>query len=662
MSVADGRPHRLRFATFEVDAGSRELFRQGRKVKLQEQPFQLLVALLERPGEVLTREELKQRVWPDDTVVDFDRGLNRAINRVRDALGDSAENPRFVETLPRHGYRFIAPVQQLDLTDALPAMDGHTAGVIREPPAGPASRTRTFAGKLALLGAAAVIAVAAALLWNPGHWRDRLTAASPGPQIRSVAVLPFENLSNDPTQEYFADGITDELITDLATLNGVRVISRTSVMPYKGKRQPLPAIAGALGVDAVVEGSVARSNQRVRITAQLLLAREDRHLWAESFERDLGDILAVQRDIAAAIAREIRAHVSPVAGLRRTAINPAAYEDYLQGRFFWNRRNVPDTLTAIGYFERAIGIDPNAAAAWAGLADCYNTLSAEERVPNQEELFSKATGAAVRALEIDPNLGEAHASLGYTYLFHSWDWAGAKRELDRAVELNASDASAHDWLSHYFIAMGQFEASLAHSKTALEIDPLDPLRRAHMVWHFLSSRRYDDVISQSPRLLQEAPSLTGVLVFLGKAYERKGMLTDAIATFRKAADAEHGSSVALADLGHAYAVAGQRDRAQAVLEQLLARSRREFVPPESLAEVYCGLDDRERAMDWLEKAYVARAPDLIYAGVDAVWDPLRAEARFQALLQKLRLPANQVRSRASLRIHLSDFGAAAGLI
>src|ERR1022692_3927844 len=236
MSVADGRPHRLRFATFEVDAGSRELFRQGRTVKLQEQPFQLLVALLERPGEVLTREdllerpgevltreELKQRVWPDDTVVDFDRGLNRAINRVRDALGDSAENPRFVETLPRHGYRFIAPVQQLDLTDALPAMDGHTAGVIREPPAGPASRTRTFAGKLALLGAAAVIAVAAALLWNPGLWRDRLTAASPGPQIRSVAVLPFENLSNDPTQEYFADGITDELITDLATLNGVRV-------------------------------------------------------------------------------------------------------------------------------------------------------------------------------------------------------------------------------------------------------------------------------------------------------------------------------------------------------------------------------------------------------------------------------------------------------
>src|ERR1022692_1690669 len=285
MSVADGRPHRLRFATFEVDAGSRELFRQGRKVKLQEQPFQLLVALLERPGEVLTREELKQRVWPDDTVVDFDRGLNRAINRVRDALGDSAENPRFVETLPRHGYRFIAPVQQLDLTDALPAMDGHTAGVIREPPAGPASRTRTFAGKLALLGAAAVIAVAAALLWNPGHWRGRLTAASPGPQIRSVAVLPFENLSNDPTQEYFADGITDELITDLATLNGVRVISRTSVMPYKGKRQPLPAIAGALGVDAVVEGSVARSNQRVRITAQLLLAREDRHLWAERFGR-----------------------------------------------------------------------------------------------------------------------------------------------------------------------------------------------------------------------------------------------------------------------------------------------------------------------------------------------------------------------------------------
>src|ERR1035438_55596 len=449
MGAAGRRPHRLRFATFEVDAGSRELFKQGRKVKLQEQPFELLLALLERPGEVLTREELEQRIWPDDTVVDFDRGINRAINRVRDALGDSAENPRFVETLPRRGYRFIAPVQELDLADAELAPSGEGEGATREPPAGPTSGARAFAGKRVLLAAAGAMALAAALFWNPGNWRDRLTGASPGYQVRSIAVLPFANLSNDPAQEYFTDGITDELITDLASLDGVRVISRTSVMSYKGKRQPLPAIASALGVDAVVEGSVVRANQRVRITAQLLLAREDRHLWAASFERDLGDILSVQRDIAAAIARQIRAHVLSVAGSRRTAIAPAAYDDYLQGRFFWNRRSVPDTLTAIRYFERAIGIDPNAAVAWAGLADCYNTQAAEQGAPNRDELFSKATAAAVRALEIDPDLGEAHASLGYTYLFHTWDWAGAKRELDRAVELNPNDASAHDWLSHY---------------------------------------------------------------------------------------------------------------------------------------------------------------------------------------------------------------------
>ncbi len=246
----------------------------------------------------------------------------------------------------------------------------------------------------------------------------------------------------------------------------------------------------------------------------------------------------------------------------------------------------------------------------------------------------------MRALEIDPNLGEAHASLGYTYLFHVWDWAGAKRELDRAVELNPNDASAHDWLSHYFIAMRQFDASLGHSKTALEIDPLDPLRRAHLVWHFLLSRSYDDVIGQGRRLLQEAPGLTGVLSFLGRAYERKGMLPDAIATFEKVADAEHGGSVALADLGHAYAIAGQRDKAQAILERLLARSQHEFVSPEIPAEIYCGLNDRERAMDWLEKAYIVRAPGLVYAGADAVYDPLRSEARFQALLHKMQLPAN----------------------
>lgn len=640
MSAAGRGPHRLRFATFEVDARSRELFKQGRKVKLQEQPFELLLALLERPGEVLTRKELKQRIWPDDTVVDFDRGLNRAINRVRDALGDSAENPRFVETLPRRGYRFVAPIQATAPTDATPAANGHTEDTSREPPARPASRARALAGKRTLLAAAAAIALAAALVWNPGNWRDRLTAASPGHRVRSIAVLPFENLSNDPTQEYFTDGITDELITDLATLEGVRVISRTSVMPYKGKRQPLPAIASALGVDAVVEGSVARVDQRVRITAQLLLAREDRHLWAASFERDLGDVLTVQREIAAAIARQIRAHVSPIASSRRTAIDPTAYDAYLQGRFFWNRRNVPDTVTAIRYFERAIGIDPHAAVAWAGLADCYNTLAAEQRAPNQEELFSKATAAAVRALEIDPNLGEAHASLGYTYLFHGWDWGGAKRELDRAVELNANDASAHDWLSHYSIAMRQFGASLAHSKTALEIDPLNPLRRAHMVWHLLFSRRYDDVVSQGQRLLREAPNLTGVLSFLGKAYERKEMLPDAIATLQKAVDAEHGDSAALADLSHAYAVAGQHDKAQAILEQLLARSGREPVSPEALADIYCGLNDHGRAMDWLEKAYMARAPGLIYIGADAVYDPLRSESRFQVLLLKLQLPAN----------------------
>jgi TolB-like protein/DNA-binding winged helix-turn-helix (wHTH) protein len=649
MDVTGRTPPRLRFATFEVDARSRELFQQGRSVKLQEQPFQLLLALLERPGNVLTREELKQRIWPGDTVVDFDRGLNRAVNRVRDALGDSAENPRFVETLPRRGYRFIAPVQELDVTGAITATNAHEESGTRQPAAGPVSGTRAWAGKRTLLGAAAAISFATVLLWNPGNWRDRVTAARLGPQIRSVAVLPFENLSNEPTQDYLADGVTDEIITDLAALNGLRVISRTSVMTYKGKRQRLPVIADALGVDAVVEGSVTRANHKVRITAQLLLAREERHLWSESLERDLDDILSVQRDIATAIARRIRVHVSPVTGSRRPAMDTAAYDDYLKGRFFWNRRDAPDTLTAISYFERAIGIDPNAALAWAGLADCYNTLSAEQRAANQDEFFSKATSAAVRALEIDPNLAEAHASLGYNYLFHGWDWAGAKRELDRAVELNPNDASAHDWLSHYSVVMGQFDASLAHSRTALGIDPLDPLRRAHMVWHFLFAGRYDDVVGQSQQLLRQAPGLTGLLGYLAIAYERKGMLPDAIATFRKAADAEQGGYGGLAGmvgygglagLAHAYAVAGQHEKAQAILEQLLVRSQREFVPPEDLAAVYCGLNDPKRAMDWLEKAYAARAPGLIYIGVNAVYAPLRSEARFHALLQKLQLPAN----------------------
>jgi len=631
---------RFRFGTFEADARTGELTRQGRKVKLQEQPFQILIALLERSGDLVTREELKQRIWPGDTVLDFDRGLNRAINRLRDALRDSADNPRFVETIPKRGYRLIAEVQDLEASMVAPLAVSASPQQAETLTSVSLSRTaKVRPGKRIVVAAAAGILLVAAVVWNTAHWRSRLSGAPAGPRIRSIAVLPFENLSNDRAQDYFADGITDELITDLAKLKRMRVISRTSVMFYKGKREPLPAIARTLGVDAVVEGSVVLSGRRVRITAQLLLAREDRHLWAESYERDLTDVLAIQHEIAAAVAHAVRGYLPPFPRPGATAVNTTAYADYLQGRFYWNRRTIPDTRAAIDYFERALGADPNFALGYAGLADCYSTMWAEQGAPDEEKLAAQATASAVRALELDPNLGEAHASLGYTYLFHDWNWAAAKRELDRAVELNANDADAHDWLSHYYIAMGQFDASLAESRTALEIDPLGHLRRAHMAWHFLYARQYDEVIQRSRRLVEQDPGMLGVLFFLGKAYERTGKLREARASLEKFAEAMHRTPPALAALAHLYAVSGERGKAQDLLTELLARSRSEFVSPGCFTEIYCGLNRHADALDWLERAYAARMPEMIYLAVEAEYDPLRAEPRFKALVSKLQLPA-----------------------
>jgi TolB-like protein/DNA-binding winged helix-turn-helix (wHTH) protein/lipopolysaccharide biosynthesis regulator YciM len=638
------RPRRFRFATFEVDAHAGEITKQGRKVKLQEQPFEILVALLERPGELLTREELKERLWPGDAVLDFDRGLNRAINRIRDALGDSADSPRFVETIPKRGYRLIVGVEELDAppaSSALGVLPKEDASRSAAPVARPAM---VRAGKRTAL-VAAVTMLAAAVVFSQAQWRSRLTGSPAGFSIHSIAVLPFENLSNDPAQDYVADGTTDELITDLAKLKDTRIISRTSVMFYKGKRQPLPAIASALSVDGVVEGSVAVSGRRVRITAQLLLAREDRHLWAQSYERDLTDVLIVQREIAAAIAREVRSRIAPAPGPAAASLNAAAYDDYLQGRFYWNRRNAAATATAIQYFERAIRAEPNLALAYAGLAECYSIMWAEhhdaswrlKNAADQENLAAKAA-AAVRALEIDSNLAEAHGSLGYMYLYHAWDWEAAKRELDRAVDLNANEADAHDWLSHYFVARGQFDASLAESKTALQVDPLAPLRRAHMIWHYLEARQYDNVIQQGPRLLEQSPEMVGVMLFLGKAYERKGMMRESLDVLQKFALAVHDSPGAVAALGHAYAVAGERDKARALVSQLLTRSTHEFVSPEDIAEIYYGLRSRAEALDWLERAYAARSPGMIYLGETPEVDFLRSEPRFQALIDKLRLP------------------------
>ena len=421
MKDSNARPRHLRFSVFEVDLRTEELRKQGLKVKLHGQPFQVLAMLLERPGELVTREEIREKLWPGNTFIDFEHSVNNSIRRLREALGDDPAAPRFIETLPRHGYRFIAPVEGGAIQELPLPTTGPRA--VRESPLGRHWDIAVASGLVAGL-------VAVLFAFNVAGLRDRVVTsvgarrAVPLPKIESIAVLPLENLSGDPSQEYFADGMTDELITELGKVSALRVISRNSVMLYKGKRKPTPEIARELNVDAVVEGAVMRSGERVRITAQLIQARTDRHLWAESYERDLRDILALQSEVARAIAEEIRIKSTPQERARmasRGSVDPEAYDACMKGQ----RAMDPRTYDiAIKYFQQAIEKEPNFAMAYAGLAGAYSELGNDELISPQES-YPKAKAAAMKALEIDDTLVAPHLTLGWAKLRFDWDWTGA---------------------------------------------------------------------------------------------------------------------------------------------------------------------------------------------------------------------------------------------
>src|SRR5579862_3993817 len=407
----------VRFATYEVSLQSGEMRKAGLRIRVQQQPMKLLAILLEHPGEVVTREELRSRVWPNESFGDFDQALNIAVGKLRSALGDSAENPRFIETLPKRGYRFIADVSVVDTDARLRRPES----VAADPPATESGKTLQGA-QLAVVPKhhpwptrGIIVALTLVLsLSIPFVWLFRSRGRAPA-GIRSLAVLPLENLSGDASQNYFADGMTDELITDLAQISALRVISRTSAMVYKDAHKSLPQIARELNVDAVVEGSVLRSGDQVRITAQLIEARTDKHLWSQSYEGDLRETLTVQNSVARAIADQIRINLTPreQAALRSVdVVNPAAYESYLKGRFFWNKRTADGLRTALAYFDQAIEEDPNYARSYSGLADTYALLGDwQYAAMPAKEAFPKAKAAAIIALELDSSLGEAHNSL-----------------------------------------------------------------------------------------------------------------------------------------------------------------------------------------------------------------------------------------------------------
>jgi TolB-like protein/DNA-binding winged helix-turn-helix (wHTH) protein/Tfp pilus assembly protein PilF len=614
------------------------------RLKLQEKPFQILAALLERPGEVVTREELQKRLWPADTFVDFDHSLGTAISKLRQALGDSAQKPRFVETLGGRGYRFVAPVDGSGQSPTLPGITPIGANTTpATESAGTASEGRARqARKSWLVGAVAAVLTMAAILiaLKVDGWRDRIFGRAP--QITSLAVLPFENLSRDPEQEYFADGMTDELITNLGKIGALRVISRTSVMSYKGARRRLAQVARELNVDGVVEGTVLRSGEHVRITAQLIRVSPEEHLWAESYESDLRDVLTLQEDVAQDIAREIRVKLTPRerAGLSSARpVNPEAHQAYLRGLYLWNKRTEQDLEKSIDYFNEAVGRDPTYALAYAGLANAYNSVGFYGRVAPRK-LFPKARAAALKALALDDRLAEAHAALGFYKADYEWDQLGADREFRRAIELNPGYAFAHVWRADQLLSkMKRHTEAVAELDRAAELDPTSPMVSDQRGWVLYMARRYDEAIAQIRKTIELEPRFAHAHSLLGRAYLQKGMSQEGLAELQEAVSLPGGDSgLYLPWLGYAYARSGKRTEAIRVIQVLKAREQESFSSPTWIAVVHCGLGEKDQALAWLERAYQERDPFFPNVTVEPAFDPLRSDPRFQELDRRTRLP------------------------
>ncbi len=627
----------LQFGTYEIALDSGELRKAGVRIKVQQQPLKLLEILLEHPGEVVTREDLRSRIWPSESFGDFDQAVNVAIAKLRGALGDSADNPRFIETLPRRGYRFIAevavvnrPTSKLELLPEVAPSQAEERTQIEAAGRMQPPRHLPWQHAWKMVATAMVVGLIVLMVWV-FFWRNRQPAGTlSSSPVRSLAVLPLENLSSD-SQDYFADGMTDELITNLAQISALRVISRTSVMPYKGVRKPLPQIARELNVDAVVEGTVLRSGKQVRITAQLIRAPADKHLWAQSYEGDVRDTLALQKKVARAIAEQIRIKVTP---LEETAlhnvkvVNPEAYENYLKGRYFWSKRTADGMKRAIDYFGRAIESDPNYASPHAGLADIYQ-LSDRPRLAREE---------VQKALDLDDQLAEAHNSRASLLYLFDRDWEGADREFKRALELDHNYAPAHHWYSMYLALEGRKEEALIEAQKAYELDPLSAVAGANLAKVLEDAGQDDKGIEQAKKTLDLAPDSAVTHAVLGLGYQNKRMYQEAIAEYKKALQLGGSPAEMRGLLGNAYAVSGNHTDAQKMIAELKSLWPEQARAALDLAVVFSGLGDKESSLYWLEKAQQIHVSDLIGIGKDPHFVELRSDRRFQALMQRVGAP------------------------
>ena len=659
MDPSPPQPRAARFGLFEADFGQRILTKGGLRIKLQDQPFQVLRMLLDRPGELITREEIRQRLWPADTFVEFDDGLNTAVKKLRAALNDSADNPRFIETVPRRGYRFLAPV-----TTQVPAHQTESAETEQSSPSDcePPTSNRHIASSLGgsrissnpFPGAphwtrswrilTVVIltlstAVLFSLLFKPQVFSKRPFVS----EKATLIVIPLDNLSGDPQQEYFSDGFTEEISTQLARLAPDRlgVIGRLTAMRYKHSGKDIAQIAKEIPVQYVLEGSVRREQARIRVTVQLIEVARQTHVWAEEYDRELGDVLGLQQEIATAIASQIKLKLTPEQAHKlvlRSATTPEAHDAYLKGRYEWNKRTTEDLKKSIQYFLEAIEKDSSYADGHEGLAEAYSVLP-DYDVMTPAESYPKARTEALRALELDPTLSEAHATLGTVKEEFEWDWSGADREFQLAIELGPGSATAHHWYSEYLLRVGRTEEGLAQIREALELDPASPVMNAELGGDLYWARQFDQAIQQLHKAIEMEPRFAYTHSWLGFAYEQKGAQQQAIEEFQKAVALSEGSPGFRAALGYAYGLAGQASEARKISDELtqLSHSTSVYVSPYDLALLHVGLREKEQALKSLETAFTERDPALDLLKIEPALDSLRSDPRFALLVRRVGL-------------------------
>jgi TolB-like protein/DNA-binding winged helix-turn-helix (wHTH) protein len=616
-------PRRLYdFGPFRADPQKRVLLKDGQPVALAGKPFDILLALLESHGELLTKDQLSGRLWPD-TVVE-EGNLWRNVSSLRKALGESPDGHPYIVTQARQGYRFVG-----DVRECRQNVDPQGEGVqivSKAPLIG--ARRRRRRGTLAA-ACAGLLSVAALLIQ---YGRARLS----GPALHSLAVLPLVNLSGDPAQDYFADGITEELITALAQIERLQVTSRTSVMRYKNTRKPIDQIARELKVDAVLEGSAMRTGEHVRITAQLIRTSTDTHVWARSYDGELRDLLGFEREVATAIAREVAVKLAPKTAAVTRPLNPEAYELYLKGRYFWNRRDTQDLIKAAGYFARAVAKDPGYAPAYAGLADASDLQALDSpRTSGALGALAKARLAAAKAIELDDSLAEAHTSLAGAKVLADWDWSGAEREFQRALALDPRSAPAHHWYATLLLApLGRTGKAAVEMRQALDLDPLSLIYNTDLGWIYFVGRQYSLAAAQYKQVLDMEPHFIPALFRLEQAYEALGMYPEALAT---QVESESILDTGLADLyRRSYASAGQKGLWQARLQ--IASGRQ--TPGDSefdRARMYSALGRKGEAMKALSAGLARHAPALVFLKADPVFDPLRTERAFQDVERQIGL-------------------------